>query len=177
MSSSDGTRVLYLQRHGKAQPEEPDLDDFERRLLPRGREAVERIGRLLRTNGATPGMIISSAARRTTETAQILAATWEPALPVNYRRELYMGSWQDLLDHIQDVPDEVQELVLVGHNPDLQILSAMLAGNGPPQVLRRLKDNFPTAACAVLSFPDMPWSDIDLSCGYLRAFHEPDRLP
>ena len=66
--------------------------------------------------------------------------------------------------------------MLVGHNPDLHNLAQKLAGGGAREDLKSLGAKFPTAALAVLEFPDDRWSDIGPRAGRLTRFLVPKKL-
>ena len=55
---------LLLLRHAKSSRDNPALEDRERPLNERGKEAAKQMGRLLREEGLVPDLIVSSTAVR-----------------------------------------------------------------------------------------------------------------
>ena len=70
-------------------------------------------------------------------------------------RELYRASNDALLDRLRSVPDEVGSVMLIGHNPGLQLLALELAQ--PAGELHELEAKYPTAALVTLAFPGAAW--------------------
>src|SRR5580692_8774979 len=117
---------LYLVRHGEAVSEDDAGSDRDRWLADRGREHVRALGRVLRETGVAPDAIASSPLPRAVQTAELLAAaldhlgaieTWrclEPSAQpqVAARRLLAAGT----------------AVVVVGHEPSISALGALLLG-------------------------------------------------
>jgi phosphohistidine phosphatase len=118
-------RTLILLRHAKA--ERPSgLPDIDRSLTERGHADSSAAGAWLASSGLVPDMVLCSPAKRT-------RATWHgvslalPAPPtVRYDKRLYAGGVRDMLDVISAAPDEVRTVLVIGHNPTVSDLSALL---------------------------------------------------
>ncbi len=127
------TRLLVLLRHAKA---ETGLGgaDFDRPLTSRGEHDSHAAGQWLRTQGYLPDLVICSAARRARQTWRHTAAGLGNATPeVRYQREVYAAAHPDaLLDLLRETPPATGVLVVVGHNPTLEMLSARLDPDGGP---------------------------------------------
>src|SRR5262245_65743547 len=165
-------RALYLLRHAKSSWDDPTLPDHERPLAPRGRRDAKRIARHLRTLGLKPELILCSPAVRTRETLELL----QPAVgdaTVTFDDALYGASSDRLLARLRSVPDEVESVMLIGHNPGLEQLALELASTGDE--LERLETKFPTAAPATLAI-DKPWSRLEPGDATLAAFVVPKQL-
>lgn len=138
---------LFLLRHAKSSWDDPKLPDHSRPLNARGRYAAQAVGRLIRGMEIMPDLILVSSARRTLQTLELLDA-WQPAPRIEIVDGLYLAAGRVMLDFIQDVPAETQRLLVIGHNPGLQELALMLAGNDTGEDERKLAEGFPTAALA-----------------------------
>jgi phosphohistidine phosphatase len=68
------------------------------------------------------------------------------------------------------VPDGVESVMLIGHNPAIQALAVRLAGSGPA-----LERKFPTGALATLAF-DGEWQELQGGAARLVAFVRPREL-
>jgi phosphohistidine phosphatase len=77
-------------------------------------------------NGVEPGLILTSPLLRAVQTADILAETLSYNGPFVVRDELRPGFNKQALDKLLDDYRSVDELVLVGHEPDLSTLVAFL---------------------------------------------------
>ena len=92
---------------------------------------------------------------------------------VGIERELYGASSMDLLERLRALPDEVESVMLIGHQPAIQELAVHLAGEGSE--LERIKAKFPTAALATLAFAG-GWSGIGRKSAELVAYVKPKQL-
>jgi phosphohistidine phosphatase len=165
-------RTLYLLRHAKSSWENPTLLDRERPLAPRGRRDGKLIAEHARRAHVSPELVLCSSAARTRETLDLV----RPALTsssVMFEDELYGASSAGLLARLHLVPDEVESVLLIGHNPGLQQLAVDLASAGDE--LERLAAKFPTAALATLAL-EAPWSRVAAGDATLVDYVVPKQL-
>jgi phosphohistidine phosphatase len=126
------TRTLLVLRHAKsAHPER--IADIDRPLTPRGRDDARAAGAWLRLHGYRPDLVLCSPARRARETCEALGLTDSPT---RYDRSLYEASEGDLLSAVTETDDAVGVLMLIGHNPGLSYLCALLDPEGVGTDLR-----------------------------------------
>ncbi len=120
---------LLLIRHARAAASH-HLPDAERPLTDEGRHEFAAVARSIVLRGGTPQAIFHSPARRTTETAEILAtAAALPAHAQEIAAWLALGSGcQEILLRLADLPAEVT--ALVGHEPIMSSLASLLIGGG-----------------------------------------------
>jgi phosphohistidine phosphatase len=162
---------LYLLRHAKSSWKDTTLLDHDRPLAGRGRRAAKAIGRHLREQSIEPQLVLCSSARRARETLERLALA---VSTVRVEDDLYAASATQLLDRLHDVPDTVESVMLIGHNPGLQELALDLAR--PSSVTDDLAAKYPTAALATLQFTVSTWCDLDRESGELVALVRPRDL-
>jgi phosphohistidine phosphatase len=160
---------LFLLRHAKSSWDETSLADHDRPLAPRGRRAAKLMARHLRDEGTSPSLVLCSSARRTRDTLRLLGLGGE----VRIERELYGASEDELLDRLRGVPDTVESVMLVGHNPSIQDLALRLAGGGAG--LTDVERKFPTGALATLTFADR-WRELRPDCAELAGFVTPKEI-
>jgi phosphohistidine phosphatase len=175
------TRELYVLRHAKSSWEDAGLDDHERPLAPRGQRATKLLAAHLRSQGIEPVQVLCSSARRTRETLEGV----DPGGEVLIERELYDASASDILARLQRVPGETPSVMVVGHNPALQILVLRLAGaTGSRRTgdagkatgdLSEVRRKFPTGALATLRF-DCAWNELGAGTATLAALVRPKQL-
>ena len=110
----------------------------------------------MRRRGIAPTMVLCSSSLRTRETLEAIAPALKKTADPLIEDELYLADAADLLDRLHKVPDDVASVMLIGHNPGLQVLGVTLAASGP--LLDRLQTKFPTAALATLRIDSSSWS-------------------
>jgi phosphohistidine phosphatase len=174
-------RTLLLLRHAKSSWSDATLADFERPLNKRGQKAAPRMGAYLRKQGLMPELVLCSAARRAVETWALaggaLAKSGTAPAPPKHLRSLYLAPPSRILAALRRTPDEVERLLVVGHNPGLEHLALGLAGSGSkPKAHSRLKAKFPTAALAELHFEARNWREVAPGTGRLVRFVTPREL-
>lgn len=142
-------RTLLLLRHAKSNWDDAALDDFDRPLAGRGREAAPRMGREMARRGWLPEHAIVSPALRTRQTWQLVAAELPDPPQATFDASIYEAAPEAILSAIRRVPDTITTLLVVGHNPGLEDLAALLASpDSDAGAAERLKRKFPTAALA-----------------------------
>lgn len=126
-------RELLLLRHAKSDWD-TSCDDFDRPLNARGQHDAPRIGRWLRGQHLVPDRVLSSPARRATQTAHaVCAELGYPAECILWDERLYLASRETLLEVLADQSGHPQRLLLIGHNPGLEDLLEYLAQESPPR--------------------------------------------
>jgi phosphohistidine phosphatase len=123
------TRTLVLLRHAKA-ANPAGVADLDRPLTSRGHADATAAGAWLAGRGLIPDMVICSPSRRTRETWHGVALNLPQAPDVRYERAVYGGDSDDLLELVVGVEDDVSTLLLIGHNPTMSHLSALLDPDG-----------------------------------------------
>ncbi|MGY1594196.1 SixA phosphatase family protein [Geodermatophilus sp. SYSU D00708] len=158
---------LVLVRHAEAAHAAVDAD---RPLTEHGSRAAAAIGAWLRRTGLVPDRVLVSPARRAAQTWEQAGAA-APSPVVDLR--IYGNSVAALLAAVRETPDDVATLALVGHNPSIQGLAALLDdGNGSPPARRGLEAGFRAGGVAVLDL-DVPWADLAPGAASLTAYEVP----
>lgn len=122
---------LYLVRHAIAEDSADYEDDRLRPLTEKGREKMKKIAHALQEMGVKPDLIVSSPFVRARQTADILAKglkyTEEPT-----HSDFLMpgGEPNDMIGEINE-KYPVDELMLVGHEPNLSALAGVLLAGSP----------------------------------------------
>jgi phosphohistidine phosphatase len=161
-------KILSILRHAKSSWKDDSLDDHDRPLNKRGLRDAPRMGELLREQGLVPEAIVSSTARRARETALAVAAATGFPDDVRFTRSLYGASPETCLEILGGLPDTTTHALIVGHNPTLEELVALLVGE---------VHVMPTAALAIVELPIGSWHDLDpVPHGSLRALWRPRDL-
>jgi phosphohistidine phosphatase len=121
---------LYVMRHGPAEDDSPTGRDADRALTASGRDRVRSVAKALVEGDEAPVAIVSSPLVRALQTAEIVAAVTKPEGAVEVRRE--MAPAGDPLALVGELfAAKRRRVMVVGHEPDLSMLVARLAGRAP----------------------------------------------
>lgn len=119
--------ILYLLRHGKADPYGSKPDEA-RQLTEPGRAAVRAAGPIWMRLGIKPDVVITSPRQRAIDTAALFIAGIGSSAPVGTDDRLAPGArWEDVAKVI-DAHSGAASILLVGHEPDLSDIAEHLTG-------------------------------------------------
>ena len=118
-------KTLYLLRHAKSSWDDFTLSDKERPLNKRGKRDAPFMVEKFSESNPTLELIISSPAKRAHETAKIFAGTLGLGLALDTR--LYDAQIPTLLKIIQETFEHHDSIMLVGHNPEFNMLNDLLS--------------------------------------------------
>ena len=140
-------RQLILLRHAHAESASTGQADLDRPLSPEGLAEAESAGRWLKEQALVPDRVLSSPARRTRETVEAVLGVIGY---VDQRLEdgIYDATPGTLIG-LADAHRECDRVLLVGHNPGLERLAALLH-SGQSGEYRGM----PPGSVAVLAFND-----------------------
>lgn len=117
-------RELILLRHAHAEPASTGQADLDRPLSPEGLAEAEAAGRWLAAQGLVPDCVLCSPARRTRETLEAVLGV------IGYVEQRLEDAMLDAtsgtLASLADSHREAERLLLVGHNPGLEQLAALM---------------------------------------------------
>lgn len=170
------TKTLLLLRHAKSSWDDPSLDDFDRPLARRGRDAAPRIAREMVRRGWQPDHALVSPALRTRQTWELAAEVLQGGISHDFVPAIYEAPAPQVLDAVRAAPEAVGCLIVVGHNPGLETLSSLIASpDSDADALGRLSRKFPTAALARFSLSGA-WRGLGPGTAVLQAFITPKEL-
>jgi phosphohistidine phosphatase len=169
-------RRLMLLRHAKSDRSEPGMADQSRPLNPRGVEAAARAGAYIAHHALVPDYVLCSPARRTRETWAALAEELPAPPAVKYDARLYDATAAAILAVLREAPAKIQSLMVVGHNPGLHELAALLIASGDVEERERLREKLPTAGLVVIEFAIDGWAALHRHAGRLDRFIVPSTL-
>ncbi|MFL6844944.1 MAG: SixA phosphatase family protein [Allosphingosinicella sp.] len=167
-------KILTLLRHAKSGWDDPAGRDFDRPLNPRGRRAALAVGREMKAQGLAFDLLLASPARRVVETIEEVAAAFGPLEP-RYDQRLYLPSTETLIEIVRGAPDDVERLLLVGHNPGLEELALRLARRDG-RLRREVEAKYPTGTVAEIELPAERWAEVREGSGELVRFIRPRDL-
>ncbi|MEU9800008.1 histidine phosphatase family protein [Streptomyces sp. NPDC051000] len=169
--SADTSRRIVLLRHAKA--EWSDGSDHERPLAERGRHDAPAAGRKLAQTGIAFDLALCSTAARTRETWKLAVQELPHRPKTTYEERLYEASLGELIALLNETPDDIADLLVIGHNPGMHALADALSGSAQGDALSRMhRSAFPTSALAVVSFTG-PWKSLEHGVGTLLDYWTP----
>jgi len=120
--------TLYLLRHAKSSWDDTSKQDFERQLSNRGRKACALVGEFIQEKGIDFDLVLVSTAVRTRETIELIKERAKFRGEVRYDERIYEATVPQLLEIISQIDNARESVLLVGHNPGIEGLLALLTG-------------------------------------------------
>ena len=157
-------RRLLLIRHAQAAGGPVDA---ERPLTGHGAEQASAIGTWLARSGLVPDRVVVSPARRAQQTWARAAAELTAGPPPVLDGRIYDNTVEGLLAVVQETPDDVATLAVVGHNPSIGALAAALDETRAEEVV-----GFPAGGVAVFG-PAVPFTALAPGTAALTRFTVP----
>jgi phosphohistidine phosphatase len=149
-------KTLGLLRHAKSNWDDLALRDFDRGLNDRGKHGAALMGRHIREHGVAFDLLLASPAARvrlTLEAARL-------KLPTQWDERIYMADGSDLIDLLRTADDDVQALLVAGHNPGLQqLIFDLVSSENENALFEEATEKYPTATFAVLELAIDRWAD------------------
>ena len=162
------SRILTLVRHAKSSWNNTDLSDFERPLNSRGLKNAPEMGKRLVKAKFKVDLIISSPAVRALTTAEFIASE----LGYNFQRikqedAIYEAGLNTLLHLISSLDNNINNVMLVGHNPGFTMLCNYLSD---AEI-----ENLPTCSIAQIKFDQSSWQSVSVHSGVLLDYDFPKK--
>lgn len=170
-------KTLTLLRHAKAGWGERGSPDFDRPLNDKGRRAARAMGRAMRDAELGWDLVVASPAARVTETLEGASEGYGAAFDPVWDRRAYLAAPEVLMEIVQATHDAVGTLLIVGHNPGLELLTLQLTSEEDGGELRAaVLEKYPTGTLAEIHLPVDRWRDAGEGKGTLRRFLRPRDL-
>ncbi|MEP6906498.1 MAG: histidine phosphatase family protein [Pseudoxanthomonas sp.] len=139
-------RELILLRHAHAEPCAPGVADMDRPLSAEGQAEAVAAGRWLVEQGLVPDRILCSPARRARETLEAVLGVIG-SVEQTLEDRIYEAT-SGTLAELADAHRDTERLLLLGHNPGLEQLAALMH-SGQSGDYRGM----PTSSVVVLKLP------------------------
>ncbi len=160
-------KQFFLVRHAKSSWKDASLSDHQRPLNERGKRDAPFMGKLLRRRNIKPDLMISSHAKRTKTTADLICRELHlPSEDVIIDKRLYEAGFKDIIEVIKETSEEVQTLFVFGHNPGFTTLHNFLCYT--------YIDNIPTCGITEYEF-EGNWKEISANSCRLLSFEFPKK--
>ena len=138
-------RELILLRHAHAEAGGPGAADIDRPLSAEGRREARAAGDWLREQDWLPDRVLVSPALRTRQTLEAMGSLGDAE--IGEAPAIYEASVGELIA-LADIHRDAERLLLVGHNPALEQLVALLTSGQSGD-----HRGMPPAGIAVLRLP------------------------
>ena len=163
-------KTIYIVRHAKSSWEIRDLPDEKRPLLEKGITRTKKIARELKRQEVVIDHILCSSAVRSLETAKLLAEGLKiPGQSIEIIPEIYEADSCRVIEILSALPDNIQSLALVGHNPSVTDLVNLF--------ISLPLESLPTSGVVSISFNISKWIDLNLASHHVNFILIPDKLP
>lgn len=161
-------KTLVIVRHAKSDWSDPNITDIERPLNKRGKRDAPFMAKLIKEQGLTPDLILTSPAERALQTVKYFVEQFKiNKSKVIVREEIYSNGSVAIRNLLSKIDNSHQTIFLFGHNPDLTSLAN--------QLLDVFIENIPTSGIIGIDFDFDSWDNILNSRGKLRLFEYPKK--
>jgi phosphohistidine phosphatase len=160
-------KTLLLLRHAKSSWKDASLEDFNRPLNERGRKAADLIGKFLARQKLELDLVVTSPAQRARETTERVLRSARIAPEQRFDQRIYEATPATLLEVVSQIDDDKKTVLLVGHNPGMEELLALLVGG---------QEHMVTAALAKINLSIKKWEKVAGAQGELEFFTKPKEL-
>ena len=126
-------KQLYLARHAKSAWNTQAPDDFSRPLSKRGLNDAKRMGEKLAELEWNPQLILCSPARRAQQTCELLYSNTMLDTDIEWENKLYAASTSTLVKLLADIPESINSVMIIAHNPAVEWLLLDLCNDVPAQ--------------------------------------------
>ncbi len=165
---------LHLLRHTKSE-RDAGVEDHERPLNRRGREAAQRLGKTLPAALGALDLVLCSTALRTRQTAELVLAGIAAPPRILFEDALYLAGPSALLRRLKRLEESAGAVMVIGHNPGLHELAIALASPDSPRARALGAGKVPTGARASFAIA-VPWASLDRSRHALTDYATPKSL-
>ena len=154
----DNGKRLFLVRHATTQPHAAD-GDRGRQLTVGGQKEAIALGQMMQQEGFNPDLVLCSPAVRTKQTLEGVTQHLKVG-KIKHADILYGGTTGDYLYALQQVSDDVQNIMVVAHNPCIYELVILLAAQGDKSLIQRLFSGYHPGSLSVVQCQESRWSDL-----------------
>ena len=148
-------KTIYLMRHAKSDWADKKVEDWDRPLSKHGRKAMPAMGKFFEENKIQPQLILASPASRARQTCELLVDEIHYRGDIHFVSSLYQAEQDTCLKEIKQLPESVDSVLVIGHNPGLETLFQMFSG----QI-----ESLQTKSIACIQVNVDSWKDLDYDC-------------
>ena len=159
-------KTLLILRHAKSSWDDPSQKDYDRPLNARGLKTAPLMGQLAADKKLIPQIILTSPAQRAVQTTELF--TKATKIKIQTIDSFYPGNSSEHIKVLSLQDNNIDTIMIVGHNPGLELLLQHLTNKPEP---------LPTCSLAVVHLPVKHWQDlIAQPTGKLVAVFRPKEI-
>ena len=158
---------LFLLRHAKSSWDNAALGDFDRPLSKRVISNAIQLSEYIQKHSISFDLVLCSPSERTQSTLDLALSSLDPIPTTTLKESIYHASASSLSRLIEEQDDEINNLLIIGHNPGLHILTETLTNESIVK--------FPTCAFAKITNFNH-WKDVDAGILTLEYVITPKEL-
>ncbi len=144
-------KKVYLLRHAQSAGKQAGQRDYDRDLTPEGERQVNNLASLIVKARLLPEFIMSSSSVRTRRTAQLIQSALQlPATQVRFLDSLYEATTREWIQQLKQMPEGLNTVLLIGHNPAISHLGGIFAGRSI---------DLPACGFVAFEFPGREWKE------------------
>jgi len=122
------SKIIFVLRHAQSAGKQSGQRDYDRLLTPQGEAEARDCGKKFFERNNFPDLILCSSAARTRQTLSLFnESQFIPEEKIMFREDLFDALMVHLLDTISELPNDINKVLIVGHNPGLSLLVSDLA--------------------------------------------------
>lgn len=161
-------KTLILTRHAKSSWNSDSSTDFERPLNKRGIDDAPIMATRLTAYGQLPQLVVSSNATRALQTAELLMRelAMEKTL-LTTTDAIYEAPARALIDHIKQLPEHADIVMMIGHNPGMSSTCNYLSKEADVQMS--------TLAMVCMELEVGEWEDVYPDCAIMKWYDYPKK--
>ncbi|WP_178988293.1 SixA phosphatase family protein [Winogradskyella schleiferi] len=145
-------KTIILMRHGKSSWRH-NVSDRERPLKTRGKNDAKLVAEEFIKKNDCPEVIFSSPANRALSTCKIFTKTLKiPENDITVIDDLYDFSGESVINFIKQLPNNLNEVMIFGHNHAFTSISNIFGDN--------FIDNLPTSGLVKINFENDNWKNL-----------------
>ena len=175
-------KTLILIRHAKSSwgpYKKYDFigDDHTRPLNERGKLAATLIASHLGAKIGTVDQVFSSSATRATQTCKKIILNVRTVRKPLIEKDLYTFESEKLLDFIRNISNDLNKVIVIGHNPAIQKLSNyLISPESVDKASSSISEKYPTCGVTNIQIKCTQWNQLTKKCGYLIDFLTPKSI-
>ncbi|MTI40684.1 SixA phosphatase family protein [Fulvivirga lutimaris] len=160
---------LYLLRHARSSEKASGQQDIERTLNSTGLQNATRMGINFTQKNYQFDIILCSPAIRALATASLIAEQIKyDTGRIHQNDEIYEASIRTLLRVVNQLKEEWNSVLIVGHNPSVTYLSEYLT--------KAEIGDMTTCGVTHIQFENLKWEEVSEATGNLVSYEHPDQL-
>ena len=160
-------RYLYLLRHAQSADKQIGQADKERALTAKGSAESNAVGNFLKEKSLIPDLIITSSAVRAKTTAEVVARILSyKSDRLILRDDLYRAYDSIFSQIVQDINDDINRVMIVGHNPTITLFL--------DHIRQQVNEELLPSELVVLKFGFSSWKEVNsekFDVDVLERFH------